>query len=140
MKAPDAAALAEIKKRVLEDPNTAKLAETLGMTLEAYVDLVMSYVANPAKEAMMMIVSDDELRAAGYEPPNIKDIAARAQQLREARELTNTSSFADPNSPREKAAGKIPTAPAASAAPDEVREDLKVKIERDRTAGKFNKF
>jgi hypothetical protein len=140
MDKPDAAGIAMIKKRLMEDPNTAKIAEKLGMTFESYLELVMKYVNNPNMDAMVDIVSDEDLRAAGTEPPDIKKAAAWFSERVEARTMTTRSKFADPNSQRERVTGKIPLAPAAKAAPDEVRQDLKEELDRELSTGRGKKI
>jgi hypothetical protein len=140
MKKPDAAGIAEIKKRITEDPNTAKIAEKLGMTFEAYLELVMKYVNNPGMDAMVNVVPDAELRANGIEPPDLKKAAAYFTERAEALTMTSRSKFADPNSQRERVTGKIPVPPAAKADPDEVRQDLKEELDRELSTGRGKKI
>jgi Mg/Co/Ni transporter MgtE len=138
--APSEEQLEQMKKMVLEDPNTAELAKTLEMTTEEYAALVFKYLANPNAEPQVYIAEDDDLRAAGFEPPDLNKVAAYINERAEAVEITNSSKFADPNSTRERVTGSIPAAPPATARPGEVKKDLKDEVERLRTSGKHRKF
>jgi hypothetical protein len=64
-----------IRSRLLEDPNTPKLAEQLGVPLEEYVKQVMHFVQNPHEEPQLLIVNDEDLRAMGYEPPSAETLS-----------------------------------------------------------------
>jgi hypothetical protein len=132
--------LAAIRAKVLADPNTKKIADSVQMSLEDYVEQVMKYVANPKMEPMVHIVPDNELREAGIEPVDVNKVKAYLEEYVDAQEISMKSKFADPNSQREKVSGKIPVAPPATAKPEEVRGDLKADLERERTSGKFKKF
>src|SRR5438132_2881511 len=99
--------LAQMKKRVVDDPNTHEIAKQLKMSSDEYVALVMKFLANPKLEPQVYVAEDADLRAAGFEPPDINKIAAFINEIVEANEITNTSKFADPNSQREKGTGKI---------------------------------
>lgn len=132
--------LAAMRQRLIDDPNTKKIAETVKMPLEKYIESVMKYLANPNLEPQLKIVPDAELRKQGVEPPDLKKISAFVKERADAQEISTKSKFADPNSQREKVAGKIPVTPAATARPEQVRKDLQADLERSRTSGKFNKF
>ena len=129
-----------MKAKLIADPNTAKIAESVKLPLEEYIEQVMKYLANPSIEPQVYVAEDHDLRAAGFEPPDIDKIAAFINEHADAQEISTKSKFADPNSQRERVSGKIPVPPAAEAKPDEVREDLKAELERERTSGKFRKF
>jgi hypothetical protein len=139
---PSAEQLAQLKKKVLADPNTKKLAETVKMPLEEYVETVMKYLANPSLEPQVYVAEDADLKRFGYTPPDPQKIAAYINEHAEAQEVSmkSKSKFADPNSQRERVTGKLPAIPAATAKPEEVREDLKEEVNRGRTTGKFRKL
>lgn len=130
-----------MRKKLVEDPNTAEIAKTVGMPYQEYIALVMKFAANPQLEPQVYVAEDADLRAAGFEPPDIQKIAAFIDEHVEALEVSGLNSkFADPNSQREKVSGKLPVPPAATAKPEEVKKDLKDELERERTSGKFRKF
>lgn len=131
-----------MKKRLIADPNTAELAKTLKMGFDEYVALVMKYASNPKIEPQLMIYDDAALKEAGFPPPDLKEVERFLQEYVDAAEISTKSKFADPNSQREKVsgAGALPSAPPATAKPEEVREDLKADLERARNSGKFKKF
>lgn len=59
----------EMRKKLVEDPNTAKIAEQLKMPLEEYITLVMHY-ATSGEKPQFFIVKDEDLRKMGHEPPD----------------------------------------------------------------------
>jgi len=132
--------LAELRKRVVADPNTKVIADSLKLPFEEYVEQVMHFLAHPAAEPQIQIMSDAELEASGVKVPKIEDMKKYFDERLEAAQITTKSKFADPNSQRERVTGAIPTEPAATAKPEEVRNDLKADLERERTSGKFKKF
>lgn len=141
-KPPTPEQLEALKKKLIADPNTAEIAKTVGMPYEEYIETVMRYLANPNLEPQVYVAEDDELRKAGYEPPDINKIAAYIQDYADADEvsMSGRSKFADPNSQREKVTGKLPTAPPAQVKEEEVRKDLKEDLDRIRTSGKYRKM
>ncbi|AEI68305.1 hypothetical protein [Corallococcus macrosporus] len=64
-----------LRAEMLADPDTQRIAKSLDMELEAYVELVLEYAQNPDKEPTLIVAPDEELRAAGYNPPTTKDVA-----------------------------------------------------------------
>ncbi len=64
-----------LKKLLMDDPNTAKLAETLGLPLEDYLQLVVHY-ATTGEEPQFFIVSDEDLKKMGHEPPDPAKMSA----------------------------------------------------------------
>lgn len=63
-----------VKAELLADPNTKKIANSLHIELEAYVEKVLDYAYNPDKEVQLKVASDEELRALGYEPPSPESV------------------------------------------------------------------
>jgi hypothetical protein len=61
---------AAIRRALLEDPNTAAIAEKLGVPLEEYLQQVIHFAMNPDVEPTLYIVPDKDLRAMGLEPPD----------------------------------------------------------------------
>ncbi|MFL5319735.1 MAG: hypothetical protein ACJ790_08760 [Myxococcaceae bacterium] len=63
-----------VKAELLGDPNTKKIASSLKMELEKYVELVLDYAYNPDKQPVMTVATDEELKAAGYDAPSGTDV------------------------------------------------------------------
>jgi hypothetical protein len=64
----------KIRAELLEDADTKRIARAMGMELEPYVEMVLDYLQHPEKEPVLKVASDEELRAAGYEPPTVEEI------------------------------------------------------------------
>ena len=128
------------KRKVIEDPNTRKIAENLGLPFDEYVALVMKFVENPNMEPILTVVPDDVLRSQGFKPPTRKEVTDKVTEYVENRLITEKSKFADPNSQRERVDGAIPVPPPAQAAKEEIRKDLKEELDREVSSGRFKKF
>ncbi|OGQ10609.1 MAG: hypothetical protein A2138_00530 [Deltaproteobacteria bacterium RBG_16_71_12] len=59
----------QILAKVIAQPESAQLAESLGMELEDYAQRVLFYVRNPKQQPMIEVMSDDEAREAGMPSP-----------------------------------------------------------------------
>lgn len=136
----DPARAAEIRKKIMADPNIAKIAEKLGMNYEAFVELVMKYALNPGLQPMVHVMSDADIRAMGAEPPDKDKMIAFLKERVDIQAITDKSKFADPNSQRERVQNAIPVPPPASAAPGQVRQDLKEELDRELSTGKGKKL
>ena len=64
----------KVRAELLADPDTKRIAKSVGMELEAYVELVLDYAQNPDKQPVLHVAEDTELRAAGYEPPSPEEV------------------------------------------------------------------
>ncbi len=113
-----------IKKLLMEDPNTAKLAEALKLPLEDYIQLVTLY-ATTGEKPQFFVVSDEDLRKMGHEPPDPKKMAAyltEAVNTIVARE--GTAFTAKEKKP--VSLGETPAAPAPTAVSN---PDLKAELD-----------
>ncbi|XXF78039.1 hypothetical protein P2318_34080 [Myxococcaceae bacterium GXIMD 01537] len=63
-----------VRAELLKDPDTARIAKAVGMELEAYVEKVLDYAQNPDKKPTYNLADEDDMRAAGYNPPGEKEI------------------------------------------------------------------
>ncbi|NTX08780.1 hypothetical protein HUA74_34740 [Myxococcus sp. CA051A] len=63
-----------VRAELLADPDTQRIAKSVGMELAAYVELVLDYAQHPEKEPVLQVVPDEALRAAGYDPPSIQEV------------------------------------------------------------------
>ena len=64
-----------VRAELLKDPDTQRIAKTVGMELEEYVELVLDYAQNPDKEPVVKVVADEELHAAGFKTMTNDDAA-----------------------------------------------------------------
>src|SRR5687767_12648342 len=116
---PSAEQIAAMKAKLIADPNTKKIAESVKLPLEQYIELVMKYAANPNIDPTVYVAEDEDLKAAGFEPVDFEKLVNYVVEHSEAQEISTKSKFADPNSARERVTGKIPVPPPATARPEE---------------------
>lgn len=64
----------EVRAELMASQETRELAKTIGLSLEDYVEKVLSYYQDPSKEPMVYVAPEGEIRAAGVEPPTEKAI------------------------------------------------------------------
>jgi hypothetical protein len=64
-----------VRAELLKDADTKRIAKSVGMELEAYVELVLEYAQDKDKEPQIAVVSDEELHAKGFETPTNEDVA-----------------------------------------------------------------
>jgi hypothetical protein len=74
----------ELRKKILSDPNVAKIAAELEMDLDEFVNTVGYYLNNPGVEPAFLVVSDENLRKMGVEPPTWEAIEANVRASVEA--------------------------------------------------------
>lgn len=64
----------KIKAKLLADPNTAKIAEALGVGLDEYVQLILNYVEDPNLDPPIYIANDAELKSLGAVAPSTAEM------------------------------------------------------------------
>jgi hypothetical protein len=64
-----------VRAELLKDSDTKRIAKAVGMEIEAYVELVLQYAQDKDKEPELDVASDEDLRAAGFNPPSAEDVA-----------------------------------------------------------------
>ncbi len=69
----------ELRAKILSDPNVAKLAASLGLSLDEFVNQVGYFMNNRDVEPLFAVVKDDELRKLGVEPPSAEAIEANVR-------------------------------------------------------------
>ncbi len=57
----------EARKELLGDAQTQIIANSLGISVKEYVEIVLEYVFNPGKEPQMQVLSDQDAKAHGIE-------------------------------------------------------------------------
>jgi hypothetical protein len=75
---------AELRAKILADPNVAKIAAELEMSVDEFVNTVGYYMNNPGVEPAFLVVSDENLRKMGVEPPTAEAIEASVRASVEA--------------------------------------------------------
>lgn len=70
----------ELRAKILKDPNVAKMAKELGLSLDEFVNQVGYYLNNPDAEPGFLVVPDDKLRSElGVEPPTEEALEANVR-------------------------------------------------------------
>ena len=69
--------VAVVRAELLADPDTKRIAKSVQMKLEDYVELVLSYAQDKDKEPVLQVASDEELKRADpdYNPPTVQEVA-----------------------------------------------------------------
>lgn len=75
---------AELRAKILADPNVAQMAAALEMSLDEFVNQIGYYINNPGAEPAFLVVSDENLRKMGVEPPSAEAIEANVRATVEA--------------------------------------------------------
>lgn len=70
---------AEVRAKILADPNVAKLAAELEMSLDEYVNTVGYYLNNPGVEPAFLVVSDANLKKMGVDAPTPEALEANVR-------------------------------------------------------------
>jgi hypothetical protein len=84
----------EIKKKILADPNTAKIAETLGVDLQEYVEGVVHFVMNPDQKPELVVVTDDVAKERfGLTLPKEAEIIAKFNTEYELATIADKTDF-----------------------------------------------
>ena len=128
-----------VRDELFADPHTKQIADSLKMDLNKYVELVLDYAYNPDKEVVLKVASDEDLRAAGYDPPSPetvgKWIRGAAQKIADkiAVNKATKSGFDDPSA--ERSVLDVPASPTESDTVEAAvtpREDLINDIKKHR--------
>jgi hypothetical protein len=69
----------ELRAKILADPNVEKMAAELGMSVDEFVNYIGYYLNNPDAEPAFLVVSDENLRKIGVEPPSAEAIEANVR-------------------------------------------------------------
>jgi hypothetical protein len=86
---------AALRAKILADPNVAKIAAELEMDLEEFVNTVGYYRNNPGVEPAFLVVSDENLRKMGVEPPTAEAIEANVRASVDAIKVSQSPSGFD---------------------------------------------
>lgn len=75
---------AALRAKILSDPNVAKIAASLEMDLEEFVNTVGYYMNNPGVEPAFLVVKDEDLKKMGVNVPTQEAIEANVRATVEA--------------------------------------------------------
>ncbi len=117
----------EVRKKVLADPNTAKIAEKLGVPLEEYVEGVVHFAMNPDQLPEYVVASDADIKEKfGLDPaPNDQQIIKIFEENLKVATITDTTDFQEAARPQVA----LNAAGAATTAEDPtLKEELKKKL------------
>jgi hypothetical protein len=92
---------AELRAKILADPNVAKMAAALEMDLDEFVNTVGYYMNNPGVEPAFLVVSDENLKKMGVNPPTAEAIEANVRETVETMKAGKPSSGFE-EAPRKK--------------------------------------
>ncbi|MFO0595213.1 MAG: hypothetical protein U0228_07910 [Myxococcaceae bacterium] len=70
---------AELRAKILSDPNVAKLAASLEVSLDEFVNQIGYFMNHRDTEPLFAVVKDDDLRKMGVEPPSAEAIEANVR-------------------------------------------------------------
>jgi hypothetical protein len=118
----------EIRKKVLADPNTAQIAEKLGVPLEEYVEGVVHFAMNPQELPEYVGVTDEVLKEKFGLGPTPKDAEIIAIFDREV-EYATVAEKTDYRDPKQKLV-ELPEAPSAETRTEDakLKEDLQKQL------------
>lgn len=75
---------AELRAKILGDPNVPKMAAELEMPLEEFVKTIGYYMNNEGTEPAFLVVSDENLKKMGVNPPTQEALEANVRASVEA--------------------------------------------------------
>lgn len=121
---------AVIKKRVLEEPATAKIADELGISVDEYADQVVHFLMNPDAEPDLAVMSDADLaRDDGYVPPRIEAVEGYVKELIAIQDVAeNRTEFTHGKKARvalnPAPTGEVPSADAEAAEREDWQDEI----------------
>ncbi|MBS1152966.1 MAG: hypothetical protein H6Q89_4664 [Myxococcaceae bacterium] len=119
----------EIKKKILADPNTALIAQKLGVDLEEYVEGVLFFAMNPDAKPELVVVTDEVAKERfGITLPKEAEII---QQFNTELELATVADKTDFQAARAKPVQmETPDSPASerNAEDAKLKEELKKQL------------
>jgi hypothetical protein len=124
-----------IVEKLLDDPNTPKIAEKLEMKLEDYVALVVHYVMNPNEQPMLNIVKDEDLAKNGLKPISAGEMNAYMRESVAVAEAAVGSGFSE----AKKAPVSMASLPQLQVDPAKQSPDLKADLEKALRRGRGGK-
>ncbi|MBI2378407.1 MAG: hypothetical protein HYV07_30695 [Deltaproteobacteria bacterium] len=62
------------RQELRDDPETTKMAEALGLTVDEFVEKVIGYAKNPDKEPELVVIDEEEAAEEGIDVPSVADV------------------------------------------------------------------
>lgn len=124
-----------IRAALLADPNTAALAETIGVDVDEYIEQIIFFAMNPTAEPTVGIMSVEEMKAQGITPPaSDAEIGQYLIDLASvAKATTDSNEFADQKE-QIVALGKTSTDPQPLETTDQkLKEELDKQLRSKRS-------
>ncbi len=121
-----------LRAKLLADPNTERIAKTLNVSVEEYIDTVLTYAVNPGLEPEFATISDENLVKMGApKPPSIKEMVDWVEEAVEVSAVHERTDYED----SKVGPVDLGKAPPVEARPDEVRPELKELADKMRRKG-----
>lgn len=86
----------KLAEKILADPNTKKIADSLGVTLEEYAQTVLRFMLNPGDKPEFVGMREEDLKKLGYAPPDPEAMRRYIDEAMKMRDLQTNSAFEDP--------------------------------------------
>jgi hypothetical protein len=128
---------AELRTKILADPNVAKMAATLEVSVDELVNQIGYFMNNPGAEPAFMVVSDENLKKFGIEAPTPEAIEANIRKTIEAMKVAEAPSGFDA-APAKKGIDLNAKGPD-QAAPAKADPKLAEELRRSRSGGSGSK-
>lgn len=125
---------AELRAKILSDPNVPKIAAELKMDVETFVNTIGYYMNNPGVEPAFLVVSDENLKKMGVTPPTQEAIEANVRQSVEAIKAGKAPSGYEE---ARKKTVELQASPGEAVEVKEVDPDLEISVKKLRPPGKF---
>lgn len=76
---------AELRAKIMADPNVAKVAASLGTPIEEFINQIGFFYNNPDTQPALAIASDEDIKKlTGNDPPTFEQIEANVKASAEA--------------------------------------------------------
>jgi hypothetical protein len=93
-----------IRRKLLEDPNTRRIAETLGLPVDEYVQYVVDFATTPGSEPQFVALPEAELKKMGApQPPSLDEMTSHVREAVKILDGRTRSSFEDSSPAKRKA-------------------------------------
>jgi hypothetical protein len=123
----------ELRAKILGDPNVAKMAAELGLSVDEFVNQIGYYMNNPGTEPGFLVATDEKLRSIGVEPPSAEALEANVRASVAAIQAGQAPSGFDG---AKKQAVELPSTGGEAVKPGASNPDLDDAIKKARTPRK----
>lgn len=123
-----------IRRALLEDPNTAGIAKSLGVSLEDYIEQVIRFAMNPKAEPIVSVLKPEIIREKGGVVPDGEAMGKYLVEAVAVAKVAHTTEFADPKAEKVELSGKDTAQPT-----DKTDAELKAQIDKQLRANRPSK-